>query len=373
MTKALLDALKDQAASQYGLDVAQAQQPFAELQGIKAGISGLSLPSGKEGTVKVSAGTAGTALLRSKRPMLALLDTVADEFVTMCPTGAVLLTEAQLEQVYKAKITLKYVEEGANKLAEVAKIASPIDLRPKARVLPEVVAGVYGLGFTLDTINSLVKLFRTNRQLDVFSADNEAVQMLGYLLESKGKGFVANPGMLGDKAVVEANTLLEKLRNLADKVQAGNDTLAKIAKYSNEIGKANDNDPIRQQVEIPSDEKVSLLKAEIENATSLLNSLHPSKKPDAFWAQVAGQVLSVNISGKLRLFIEAKAQTVQVTESRWYKSDRIIATGEVQVAYRLLNEDGSLVKSGVILKASSSDDTRIDALDELVVNYPKSK
>ncbi len=197
--------------------------------------------------------------------------------------------------------------------------------------------------------------------------------MLGYLLESKGKGFVANPGMLGDKAVVEANTLLEKLRNLADKVQAGNDTLAKIAKYSNEIGKANDNDPIRQQVEIPSDEKVSLLKAEIENATSLLNSLHPSKKPDAFWAQVAGQVLSVNISGKLRLFIEAKAQTVQVTESRWYKSDRIIATGEVQVAYRLLNEDGSLVKSGVILKASSSDDTRIDALDELVVNYPKSK
>lgn len=200
--KALLDALKDQTVSQYALGAAQAQLPFAELQGIKAGISGLTLPSGKEGTVKVAAGTAGTALLRSKRSMLELLDKVADDFIKICPNGAALLTEAQLGQAYTAGFTLKRIEEEKTKLTDAATKATPVDHRPPPAalvpgvpVLPALIAGAYTLGFTLDTINSLVKLLRTNRQLDVFSADAEAVQMLGYLLESKRKGFVANPAM----------------------------------------------------------------------------------------------------------------------------------------------------------------------------------
>lgn len=156
-----------------------------------------------------------------------------------------------------------------------------------------------------------------------------------------------------------------KLRDLATQLQVGNDTLAKIKKYSDDIAKAPAGDPIKQQVVMPKDEVISLLKVEIEVATSLLDSVNPSKKPDAFWTQVNGQLLATKIKEKQRLFIEAKAQTVQVTESRWYTSDRILATGEAQVAYRLLNADGSLAQSGIILKASSTDDAQIDGLREL--------
>jgi hypothetical protein len=367
--KALLDALKEQTTSQVALGTAQAQLPFAELQGIKAGISGVTLPTGKEGTIKVSAGTAGTALLRSKQPMLEQLDKVADDLVKICSTGAVLLTEAQLGQSSSAQFTLKRIENETSILLDAAKKAQPIDTRPTAAFIAPAIAGAYTIGFALDTINSLAKLLRTNRQIDVFSADTEAVQMLGYLLESKDKGFMANPGMLGDNAIVEADKLLGKLKDLAKALQEANDTLAKIKKYSDDIAKAPKDDEIRTKVKMPTDEEISLLKCEIDNATSLIDGLHPSKKPDAFWAQVNGQVIAANIGGKKRLFLEAKAQTVQVTESRWYRSDRILATGEVQVAYRLLKADGTLEKSGVMLKASEVHDTRIDKLNAL--NWPQ--
>jgi hypothetical protein len=72
------------------------------------------------------------------------------------------------------------------------------------------------------------------------------------------------------------------------------------------------------------------------------------------------------------LFIDAKAQTIQITESRWYTSDRILATGEVQVAYRLLKADSSLERSGIILKASKSDNARIDELNDLNWERPQS-
>ena len=372
--KALLDALKDQAVSQYALGAAQAQLPFAELQGIKAGISGLTLPSGKEGTVKVAAGTAGAALLRSKRPMLTLLDKVADELIAICPAGAAVLTEALLGQANTALFTLTRIDDEKTILENAAKNASPKDKRvtealvPGVAAVPAFVAAAYTLGFTLDTINSLLKLLRTNRQLDVFSTDAEAIQMLGYLLESKGKGFTANPAILGDEAITEANSLLDKFRGLAEQLQKANDTLVMIKKYSDDIAKAPAGDPIKTQVDMPTDADVSSLKAEIDNATSLLDGLHPSKKSDAFWAQVNGQVIAKNIAGKMRLFLEAKAQTVQITESRWYKSDRILSTGEVQVAYRLLKENGAWEKSGVILKASKPDDAQIDKLIDL--NWP---
>jgi multidrug efflux pump subunit AcrA (membrane-fusion protein) len=371
-TKALLDALKDQTASQSALGVAQAQLPFAELQGIKAATAGITLPAGKEGTVKVSAGTAGTALLRSKRPMLELLDGVADDFVKFCPTGAAILTEAQLGQASSALFTLKRIENETSILDNATNKANPRDDRRIAAIIPAAIAGAYTLGFALDTINSLIKLLRTNRQLDVFSADTEALQILGYLLESKGKGFIANPGILGNNAIIGADNLLGKLRDLATKLQNANDVMTKIKKYSDDIAKAPANDPIRTQVEMPTEADTSLLKAEIDNTISLLDGLHPSKKPDAFWAQVTGQVIAANIKGKMLLFIDAKAQTIQITESRWYTSDRILATGEVQVAYRLLKADSSLERSGIILKASKSDNARIDELNDLNWERPQS-
>ena len=362
--KALLDTLKDQITSQYGLATAQAQLPFAELQGIKAGISGLTLPTGKEGTVKVAAGTAGTALLRSKKPILELLDKVADQLTVLCPRGAVLLTEAQLGQAYMARFTLKQIADEQTKLENAAKDAMQMvpTGAPGVAGFPAAIAGAYTLGFTLDTINGLVKLLRTNRQLDVFSADAEGIEILGYLLESKKKGFDVN--LLGENPISEADSLMVSLRALATKLQKGNETLAKVKKYSDDIAKAPANSPIKQ-AEKPSDETINILKTEMEIASSLLDRLNPSKNPDSFWAQVNGQLLSAKIEKKQRLFLEVKAQAVQVTESRWYTSDRILATGEIQVGYRIFNPDGSLENSGIIMKASSPDKARIDKLEKL--------
>ena len=138
------------------------------------------------------------------------------------------------------------------------------------------------------------------------------------------------------------------LRDLGIQRQVGNDTLERVAKLPE------DQKPIAAEI--------SSLKAQIDAATLLIDALHPAKKPEAFWAQVIAQVLATNIRKKQRLLIEAKAQVVQDTVSKWYwfKGDRIFVTGEVQVAYRLLNRDGSLAKAGVILNASKSDSAKIE-------------
>ena len=357
-----VELLKAQSA----LAIAQAQLPFAELQGIKAGVSGLSQPTGKEGSVKVAAGALGTELLRSKKAMLNLLDAVADDLIKICPAGTALLTEDQVGQASSAQFALTRIK---NETSILDNLTEKADIKKEdgaeVKFIPAFIAGAYTIGFTLETINNLAKLMRTDRQLNVFDDKEEAVQMLGYLLESKGKGFTAQPGLLGDNAIAEADKLLEQLNSLATKLQIAKDTLTKIQKYADKIDKAPANDPIKTQIKMPKEEDVSALKAEVDNATSLLEGLHPSKKSEAFWSQVKGQVLAANIHGKTRLFIEAKSQTVQVTESRWYTSDRILATGEVQVAYRIRRPDGSLEKAGIMLKASESNKTRIDELNDL--------
>ena len=58
--------------------------------------------------------------------------------------------------------------------------------------------------------------------------------------------------------------------------------------------------------------------------------------------------------GRKRLVLDIKAQSVQITESRWYGSERLLAMGEVQLAYRVLHADGSLEKSGVLLRTSKA-------------------
>ncbi len=375
---ALLTQQVELLKAKSALSSAQAQLPFAELEGIKAATSGLTMPAGKEGTVKVSAGTTGTALLRSKKAMLEVLDAAANDLIKICPAGAAILSEAQLGQALSAQFTLKRIADETSVLATATNKAKPtlkdvvgqekstslegvVDQEKSLPALGPFVAGAYTAGFALDTINSLAKLLRTNRQFDVFDADKEEIQMLGYLLEAKDKGFLANPGLLGDKAMEEAEKLLTQLNSLATNLQMAKDTMTIIQKNPDILAKA----PANAQINMPTDEDINKLKVEIDNAISLLESLHPSKKSDAFWAQVNGQVLAANIQNKKRLFLEAKAQTIQITESRWYTSDRILATGEVQVAYRFVKPDGSVEKSGVILKASKSDTSRIDELTEL--------
>ena len=360
--KAYLDSLKDQITSQYNLGVAQAQLPFAELQGINAGVSGIDLPSGKEGTVKISAGTAGTALIRSKKPMIELLDTVANEFVNLCKTKTILVTNDQLMQAYAADFTNKRIkgeiEELKTAVAQAEKCATGTSSFRATTVLPELIAGAYSVGFAVDTINSLIKLLRTNRQLDVFGADEEAFQMLGYLLDSKPNMSVAHPVISGDKVISEADALMKELKSLGVELQKADDVLARMKKKS-------ENAPLPPE----QNQAVSLLKNEMDIAKSLFDSIHPNKKPDSFWTQVNGQLLSQDIKDKQRLIVEMKAQSIQVTESRWYTSERILATGEVQVAYRLIKSDGSL-QSGIILKGSGTDKNRIDKLEELKCQWP---
>ncbi len=382
--KSLADALKDQATSQLALGAAQAQLPFAQLQGIKAAVSGMTLPTGKEGTVKVAAGVAGTALQRSKRPMLQLLDAVASEIARFCPHGGCLVTEEQLTQASAAQLAQLRIDHQTTRLnqavedarryldemaeapaaASVSASSAPFSAAGGASMmaLPTVIAGAYALGFTLDTINSLAKLLRTNRQVDLFADDTEAGALFGYLLESKNHAFDAKPGLLDHRAMQIAETLMGTLEAMGQSAHLASALLEQIAARSDAIKTSHAGDS-GWLARIPGAGKIAAIKAEIDNAGVLLDSVHPAKKPEAFWTQVSGQAIAAKIDNQPRLIVDVKAQAVQVTESRWYASDRILAAGEVLVAYRVFGPDGVRVRSGVILKVSGTEDSRIDDLD----------
>ena len=363
--KAVLEALKEQASAEAALGAAQAQLPFAELQGIKAGIAGLTLPVGKEGTLTVSAGTAGTVLLRSKLALLELLERVATELVGLCPKDTALVTEAQLTQSYVARFALKRIDDETKELMKLIGSAPQMDELSRLGIAgPEVVAGAYALGFALDTVNGLLKLLRTNRKVDVFNADTEAAQLIGYFLEAKEPNFVADPGMLRENALTEADILINKLRELGNQVQLATYKLAQMKTSSATAG------PAEHGKAPPSTATMATLQTEIDGATSLLDSLHPAKKPDAFWAQGQGQVLDENTKNKGLLLLDTKAQTLQVTETRWYKGEKMLAAAELQVAYRLLNPDRSRSKAGVLLRATAAYEAHIDNLQAL--SYPPS-
>ena len=115
------------------------------------------------------------------------------------------------------------------------------------------------------------------------------------------------------------------------------------------------------------DVNANRLEANIKQANSLYDGL---SKSDAFSKQIEGEVVAATIDGKDLLFLEVQGQTIQIKESRWYTSDRILAIGEVQVLYRLLDANGSVKKSGVILKSSKADDMKIDELEPLNLHKP---
>ncbi|QLQ30817.1 MAG: hypothetical protein HZT40_03445 [Candidatus Thiothrix singaporensis] len=159
-------------------------------------------------------------------------------------------------------------------------------------VVPAAVSGVFAgaqlLGLSLDTLNGLAKMLRTDRELGVFDSGVEALTLLGYLLESKGKVVVADSVVGGQVWLDEAFVLLEQLGVLQGLAAAG---------------KA-----------MPEEGAGGLLKSSLESADSLLAALSPASQPDAFWSQVKGQALANAMSDRERLFVELKAQTVQVTE-----------------------------------------------------------
>jgi hypothetical protein len=364
ISKEIAEALKNQATAQFSLASEQAKLPLAELAGIKAALSGMQLPAGKTGTVQIAAGTAGTVLLRNKGPMVSLLHAIADELKDQLPDGAVIVTETQLDQAYQADFTLKRIDDQTQKLTNAINAALSRVSRVQAIALPAFAAAAYSVGFVLDTINSLAKLFRVDRKADVFAADAEVVQMLGYFLEGKNMNFVANPAMIRKEALTEAETLLNKLNGLLTTVHKGDDALAQLKKIEEEEAKTK---PSSSQ--LPGANVITELKAQLESSKSILDGLHPAKKPDAFWTQVKGQLIWLTLKDRDRLLLEGKGQVVQINESRWYKSDCILASGEVQVAYRVLDPEGKVKKTGVILKASKAERVKLQEMPEFFLKF----
>jgi protoporphyrinogen oxidase len=94
------------------------------------------------------------------------------------------------------------------------------------------------------------------------------------------------------------------------------------------------------------------LKGDIDSAKALLDAVNPSKNPDAFWAQVAGQVKRKRIRGKARISLITKAQTAVTQEKRTWRSDRLIGSGEIQVLFRVTDSSGTYLISGVLLRTT---------------------
>jgi hypothetical protein len=296
--------------------------------------------------------------------MVSLLHAIADELKEQLPDGAVIVTETQLDQAYQADFTLKRIDDQTQKLTNAINAALSKVSAIQRIALPAFAAAAYSVGFVMDTINSLAKLFRVDRKADVFAADAEVLQMLGYFLEGKNMNFVANPAMIRKEATTEAETLLNKLNGLLTAIHKGDDALAQLKKIEEEEAKAK---PSPSQ--LPGANVVAELKAQLESSKSILDGLHPGKKPEVFWTQVKGQLIWLTLKDRDRLLLEGKGQVVQINESRWYKGDSILASGEVQVAYRVLNPEGKVKKTGVILKASKAERVRLQEMPEFFLKF----
>lgn len=346
-----LDLLKKKTEllnQQSALEAAQAKKESAELESIKEALGGLKFPEGKKGTITVAAGDEKTAFLRSKRPLLELLDEVAHELVEKCPDGTVLLTDEQLKKAYESKFQSNLIDEKTKYLEEIIKKITESTTTTKRKAIIPLTTASDIVSASLAAINSMSKLFRVDRELHVFNKAGEADKILRYLLDSMGNNrIVANPERVGSETVNKAKDLWKKLENLTQKLQIVNTNLDLIKKLP--------------------DVNADSLEANIKQANSLYEGLC---KSDAFWKQVEGEVVAATINGKDLLFLEVQGQTIQIKESRWYTSDRILAIGEVQVLYRLLDTNGSVKKSGVILKSSKADNMKIDKLEPLNLHKP---
>lgn len=329
---------------QSALEAAQSEKESAKLESIKEALSGLKLPDGNKGTIAVKAGDEKTALLRSNRPLLDLLGEVAYELVEMCPDGTVLLTDEQLKKAYDSKFQSSLIDDKTKYLEEIIqKIPEPTE---KSRIAVSTAIGL--VSTSLVAIKGISELFRVDRELHVFNKAGEADKILRYLLDSMGSNrIITNPERVGGNTLNKAQGLWKKLEDLAQKLQTVNTNLDSLK----ELPGVNDDS----------------LAANMKQANALYEGLCEN---DAFWKQVEGEVIVDTIDGKDLLFLDVQGQTIQIKESRWYRSDRILAIGEVQVLYRLLDANGSVKKSGVILKSSTADDMMMDELEPLDSHKP---
>jgi hypothetical protein len=280
----------------------------------------IPLPPGKEGSLKLPS---GIVLLRSHQPLFRLLETMATWLREQSEqSNSVFATESDLRLAQFARSVEQLIGmyEGETKQLPVGERASVASLMPLP-ALATWMAWPAIVGSVLTTAHRVSKLFRVDRNLHVFNVDSDALQLLRVLLSDK----IVNPpvNVLRDRAT----KVLEGLKRLED--LSGND---------------------RQLVK------------------GLLSALNPATQPDAFWALVTGAVIADQIERRHLLAWDTKAQIVQETESSSWRQDRIYASGEVQITYRLFADNGRLQRAGSIIKATGR--VRLDTRAGDIWSYP---
>lgn len=428
---AQISLLNEETALAKAKAAAEAGASLAELTSIQAAIKDLSLPTGQEGTITLAKGGENTALLRSYYPLVMLLDEAAAEIGIELDRekGAILLTEAQLEGAYKAEMSRAAIENQYGSLRSAWDEAKPrlvsdkgID---KGMGLAPFTAAAYSIGFVLDTAQKLATLLRVDRSIGTYSAEAEARRMLGYLLEIKNANVVAMPEIPAEALVAMAESRRNELNELFALVEAAETTVEQLKKIeeaeapaaaesarkiiearqkaiaakatADAARKSGTADELKaasaalaaSQIaqkdaetaearrsaasQLPAVEASARLAAQIQTAKSLLDTYDPTKKPEAFWALVEGGCLYALIENRDRLTLDVRAQVLQITEKRWYSGERIAASGEIEIAYRLMAPSGERKASGLILKASKPEPWRFVALPEIRFSTAKAK
>jgi hypothetical protein len=340
-----VNLLKEKAAlisAQSELDMARAQGQFARLAGIKAGLDSVGPPPGKEGKLTVTAGTAGALLLKLKKPMFDGLDQAAVNIAQTIVAqkerlgGAVVIAaDADFQAALQAAATQRSLEQAALGLSE-----SMDAIRQSGIGTAGFLPAIAGVGLVLNTLNDFSKLFRTDRSMEVFSADAEAQQILQLLIENRlagEKGLLVKLDDMQPQVVLDtADESQKQLLALKGLHTEATHMLAAVEKLP-EQGK-------------PDAASIEALKGAAAHARELIDALHPAHKPDAFWKYVDGRHKDKRLKdaqGKYlgRIVLNAKAQTVQVIESRTFRSDKVYGTADVQVDYRIVDGSGVLLKS----------------------------
>jgi hypothetical protein len=344
--QAVLTALKNQVNAQNDLDKATAQGAFAKWAGTKAGLDSVGAPPGKEGKLTITTGTAGTLLLKLKGPMLSSLYNASTEIAVIIKNlapkisgGVVIATDAELQAALQSNVSKASIKGAADALSTTVTAVQGTGVSV-AFFVEAAAAGLF-----LRTLTDFAKFFRVDRTDTVFDSGEEANQVLHFFVENrlsaKNVPFISLSDVLPDLVVETATDALNELnslRSIHDKAAA---LLASIDKTPLV-------DPNR-----PAADLVDRLRSQAAIAKEMLDTLHPASKPESFWAYVKGLYNDNRMSnaGKYlaRIAMNAKAQTIQVTESRTWLSDKIYGSANVQVDYRIVDGEGALLVSEIML------------------------
>ena len=353
LAQGLAEALKAQVTAESELAKAQAQGEFAKLAGIKAGLDSVGVPPGKEGKLTVTTGTAGALLLKLKGPMLTGLNQTAEEVAkkvsekksSTTGSAVVVASEADIQAALQASVTTEAIKQAVIALGQSTADA------PMPGVSVAFFTEAAAAGLFLKTATDFAKFFRVDQALALFDAGEEANQAFRLLLERQLLDAKLDVVNLSE---ISPGVVIEKAKNLQGSLNLLSRLYDQAERQLTAIDKLPAEDPGR-----PPTAKIERLRFDAMSAKELLDGFHPARKPEAFWTYVVGEYklgrISENGNFLDRLTSNAKAQTVQVIESRAYRSDKIYGTADVQVEYRLVDGNGKLLAAELMLQTFDSE------------------